>query len=110
MTLHPNDGDSLPELVTVSGHAVLEEAEALRDAMSEFSVNVGRISTVADTVTTDVTGGRRRVPRMPAAVSMRWLQFALAGGCVDADRRRMPSGGPAVASWRALRQMTGTRS
>jgi hypothetical protein len=37
MTLRPNMGDSLPELVTVSRQAVLEEAEALRDAMTDFS-------------------------------------------------------------------------
>jgi hypothetical protein len=37
MTLRPDAGQSLPELVNVSRLAVLAEAEALRDAMTEFS-------------------------------------------------------------------------
>jgi hypothetical protein len=37
MTLHPKTGESLPELVTVAGQAVLEEAEGLREVMASFS-------------------------------------------------------------------------
>ena len=37
MTLRPGVGESLPRLVTIAGQAVLEEAEALREALSAFS-------------------------------------------------------------------------
>jgi len=37
MTLRPLDGEPLPQLVAVAGQAAIEEAEALREAMSNFS-------------------------------------------------------------------------
>jgi hypothetical protein len=37
MTLRPSAGESLPRLVTIAGQTVLEEAGALREALSAFS-------------------------------------------------------------------------